>query len=527
MDLLLLHVPKFNNYYKPIGSFSFIELPPIGLLGLAHFISTHQCSTKVIHLGVERQLAGSIDMEKIIADHQPAIIGLDLHWHFQSFDVIEIARTIKSIHPEIAVVAGGFTASFFAEEILRDFNCIDFLIRGDAEIPLLELIKHHRSDRLYDEVPNLAFRQDGGSVKINPIAYTADREMLDSIRYTDFSLMKDYPTFVSSFSRYMSLNGVSQASQRMLFRWKRAYPLMLGRGCIYKCSFCGGSSPAQKVINNRTGVCYRSVEKVLESLEDLHRYGFEFAHVPFDPMPAHQADDFYIPFLEGIVQRRIPLPLELERYSPPSRPFVQAFRRIPASGESFVTLSLHTPIEELRRKNNLHRYSNAELETCLAMMEQEGVNSVVFFTCGLPFETPEDSQEMAEYQTYLRQKFSRVRCKSSMIEIEPCSELSQHPHHYQLVPHRTTFADYYRYHSSPSRNHFLELGYDHPGWPDHQEFSRFFCNHFCSHFRTGRIPPSACKVLCCLSGATWRTGAFKIIDGAVALRRRQGNAALS
>jgi len=519
MDLLLLHVPKFNNYYKPIGSFSFIELPPIGLLGLANFVSTHDCSTKVIHLGVERQVSGSIDLDRIIADHHPRIIGLDLHWHFQSFDVVEIARKIKSAHPEIAVVAGGFTASFFADEILRDFSCIDFIIRGDAEIPLLELAKHHRSDQVYDEVPNLAFRRDG-IVKTNPIDYVANREMLDSICYTDFSLMKDYPTFVSSFSRYMCLNGLSQASQRMLFHWKRAYPLMLGRGCIYKCSFCGGSSPAQKIINNRTGVCYRSVEKVLESLEDLYRYGFEFAHVPFDPMPPKEADDFYLPFLEGIAQRRIPLPLELERYSLPSRAFVQAFHAIPGSDESFVTLSLHTPVEDLRRRNGLYRYNNAELETCLAMMEEEGVNSVVFFTCGLPFETHEDSQEMADYQTHLRKKFSRVRCKSSMIEIEPCSELSQHPGHYRLVPHRATFADYYRYHSSPLRNHFLELGYDRIGCPEHEEFSRFFCDHFCSHFRTGRVPPSACNALCSLSGILWRAGVIKLFDRAAALGQR-------
>lgn len=156
MDLLLLHVPKFKNYYKPLGNFSFIELPPIGLLGLADFVRKRNHTTEVIHLGVEQQVEGSIDLDKTIRDTNPAIIGLDLHWHFQSFDVIEVAKKIKATHPDIAVVLGGFTASFFAKDILRDHDCVDFVIRGDAEVPLLELIRHHLSDGIYNDVPNLA-----------------------------------------------------------------------------------------------------------------------------------------------------------------------------------------------------------------------------------------------------------------------------------------------------------------------------------------------------------------------------------
>ena len=38
---------------------------------------------------------------------------------------------------------------------------------------------------------------------LNPTTYVADSAMLDSICFTDFTLMKDYPCFVESFSRYM------------------------------------------------------------------------------------------------------------------------------------------------------------------------------------------------------------------------------------------------------------------------------------------------------------------------------------
>lgn len=513
MDLLFLHVPKFNNYYKPIGRFSFIELPPIGLLGLADLVHRSGYSTKVVHLGVERQRAGRVDVEQIIATHNPAMIGLDLHWHFQAFDVIETAKAIKKNHPEIAVLLGGFTASLFAEEILRSFDCVDFIIRGDAEVPMLELLRHYSSDHDYRGVPNLAYRN--GSVTLNPISYVADQEMIESLCYTNFSLMQDYKIFVDSFSRYMSLNDLSPETQRVLLHWKKSYPVMVGRGCMYECSYCGGAKSAQRAINNRNSVIVRSVEGVLGSLQDLQRHGFEFANIPFDAMPPAQADEFYVPLFKGVAERNIALGMEVERYSLPSAEFLHAFRGMPKSNESFVTLTVHCHNEELRRRNRLFRFSNEELETALGLMGQHGVKCMLFFTSGLPFETAADMIATARYQQDLQKRFQLLQCKNSMIEIEPCSGIARESEHFQVIPHRTTFADYYRYHSQPAKNHFLELGYDRIGSPNQQQAEQFFCKHFCSHFRTGRIPPALNKSLCTAFSAVRRTGALAIFDHAV------------
>src|SRR5208337_2931905 len=220
------------NYYKPIGQYSFVLYPPMGLLGLADYLTKNHYTAKIIHLGVEEHQSGSIDFDKIIAENQPAIVGLDLHWHFQSYDVIEVARKIKLAHPEVAILLGGFTASMFADEILKDFPCVDFVIRGDAEIPLLQLVRHFESDKTYSEVPNIAYRQDS-CVVLNPTTFVADSAMLDSMCFTDFTLMKDYPCFVKSFSRYLKIPGLSEPFQRLLFGGCKRFPVYMGRGCIH------------------------------------------------------------------------------------------------------------------------------------------------------------------------------------------------------------------------------------------------------------------------------------------------------
>jgi radical SAM superfamily enzyme YgiQ (UPF0313 family) len=482
----------------------------MGLLGLADFLRKNRCSTRIIHLGVERYKYGKIDLDKIIADHQPAIIGLDLHWHFQSYDVIETARKIKEVCPEVAIVLGGFTASFFAEEILRSFDCVDFVVRGDAEEPLLGLVRQHRSGGEFQQVPNLAYRQ-GGKLCLNPLRYVADQSVLDSISYTDFTLMKDYPSFVNSFSQFYHLDGLSTASQRALLRWKKMYPVNLGRGCVYNCSLCGASAASQSIINNRTGACLRSVESVLSSLEDLQRFGFEATHLGLDPLPVRKADEYFLPIFEGIRRRHISLSMEVERYNLPTREFIRSFRDLPGK-DSFITLSPNSHSEEIRRKNGIYRYSNQELEECLTAMDEEGVKSALYFTCGLPFETAEDLEAMARYQKHVRRKFKRVQCKTSIVEIEPASPMSLDPHAYGVRLHRSSFADYYRYHGLPSRNLFLELGYDRIGCPGLDETANYSCRHFCSHFRTGRLRPFPCKTLCSLASVMWKVGAFRLLD---------------
>src|SRR6516162_1378784 len=152
MDVLFLHVPKFRNHYKPIGEFSFILFPPMGLLGLADYLRVNGRTTEIIHLGVERQKHGEIDLERILTECNPDIVGLDLHWHFQSFDVMEVAKRIKEIRPGVAVLLGGFTATVFAEEILKTYGCVDFVIRGESEIPILDLHTEYRSGKCYNRV---------------------------------------------------------------------------------------------------------------------------------------------------------------------------------------------------------------------------------------------------------------------------------------------------------------------------------------------------------------------------------------
>ena len=163
LDCLIIHTPKFKNYYKPVGQFMWVNYMPLGLLGIADYLDRNGINTRVLHQGVEKMNRDSWKLEESLNSSDPPVIALSLHWHYQAHDVMETCKTIRKLLPNSYIVLGGSTASFFHDEIVRDFDCVDAVIRGDAEVPLLEIVKKVKEGkRDLSGVPNLTWRANKG-----------------------------------------------------------------------------------------------------------------------------------------------------------------------------------------------------------------------------------------------------------------------------------------------------------------------------------------------------------------------------
>jgi radical SAM superfamily enzyme YgiQ (UPF0313 family) len=201
MKTLLLHIPKFNNYYKPIGDFIWLNYMPMGLLAIADLVHRNGHEVEVVHLGVEWVRNRGFQVDDLMRG-KPDIkaVGMALHWHYQAFDVMEAARRIRKIRKDIFIFLGGDTASFFHDEILRDYPMIDAVIRGHGEKPLLGLLEALRDNRGLGKVPNISWR-DGDRIRKNRMEYVGDPEIISALNYTNFSLLRHSETYV----RYVGL----------------------------------------------------------------------------------------------------------------------------------------------------------------------------------------------------------------------------------------------------------------------------------------------------------------------------------
>jgi radical SAM superfamily enzyme YgiQ (UPF0313 family) len=148
---------------------------------------------------------------------------------------LRIAAEIKRARPKCVVVLGGPQASVVDVSTMRAFPWIDVVVRGEAEQSLPELVETLAGRGSLASVPGITFRShEDGAVVRNPDApLILD---LDTLPFPAFHLFPD----------------VGHC---------RHFPLELGRGCPFSCTFCSTNdffrrrfrlkSPAQMISDMR------------------------------------------------------------------------------------------------------------------------------------------------------------------------------------------------------------------------------------------------------------------------------------
>lgn len=124
--------------------------------------------------------------------------------------LLALAREIKKLHPEIRIILGGPQVLHGSEEILRDNPFVDFIVRGDGEAALRDLVRHHMySEGALGDIDGISYRHEGGT------ASTPHRAPLP---------LEKIP------SPY--LEGLIDIKQGYV------YPIEGSRGCLFKCAYC-------------------------------------------------------------------------------------------------------------------------------------------------------------------------------------------------------------------------------------------------------------------------------------------------
>ncbi len=464
MDCLFVHVPKFKNYYRPIGEYTFINYMPMGVLALADLLACEGYETEVLHLGVEWIVDGGFALIDYIAEKKPRIVAFSLHWHPQSYEVLEQARIVKEAFPEVFILLGGLTASFYHREIMERFPWVDAVIRGEGEVPLLQLMEAVTNGGRLETIPNLTWRQ-GGRVKENPLAYCATQAILDGLRFTNFPLLKNYRTYIDWVLMPFFVKGVSKERNRLFFSLKTPiFDLMVGRGCPVNCTWCGGGKNAQRLIAGRRQVIFRDRERVLDSIREALRWGYETMHVCFDPYP--HRPDYYLRLFSRIREEKLKVEFFFESFGLPTRAFIDAFAQT-FGPRSLVAISPESGVEEVRRRNKGYAYTNQELWDCLTYTREKGVRVDLFFGLGLPYEREKDLAETARMIARIRSEFPNVQgIRTFTIEMEPGAPWYLRPERFGVKTDLRSFSDFYAYHKEAAEG-FSAFGYHIPGYfPD-------------------------------------------------------------
>jgi len=427
--ILFIHLPKEQE--------PFIRFIPLGLIPLANLLKK-QHKVEILNYFLEKKLNNNFNLIGYIKKNNFKIICFDLQWHYQTTKVIDTAKEIKEEIKNIKIIIGGQTASFFYKDIIK-FPFVDFVIRGEAELPLVELIKNINSRKKdFYNIPNIVWKK-GNKVIENDFSYYADEGILNKLDFTDLTILKNREEYL--------LLGLekNKANNKWLFFYNP------GRGCNVNCSFCSGSRDSQKMISSREKVIFVNQEKVIKELKKLSKKGLGVWYVSFDP----SSYDYYLELFKKIRKNKIKIRCKFECWKLPTKEFIDEFVKTFVKGSEIV-ISPESGSEKVRAKNKGFYYTNKALIETLNYLRNKKINTVLYFTAGLPFETLDDFTETLKLVNFLK-TYKNIFIYAVPIEIEPASPMFLNPKKYGIKLKRKTFDDFYKAHKKRSM-----LGYETP-----------------------------------------------------------------
>jgi B12-binding domain/radical SAM domain protein len=373
---------------------------PIGFTTIAEYLERHGLSTRIINLAVRMLNEPGFDVEKAIQKLSPAAFGIDLHWLPHAHGSIEVARIVKRLHPNRPVIFGGFSSTYFHQELIR-YPAVDFVMRGDStEQPMLAWMQYIRGGgsahpapgsaeaRRLAQIPNLVWKDADGAVTANPIGCIP--ENLDDV-------LLDYSNVLKSVVRHRDL-----ANYIPFKAWMR-YPItaaLTARGCRYNCVTCGGSACAFRSLHGRSQPAYRKPEDLAA---DIRRIG-EFSQGPvFVLGDIRQPGDAYAErFLEAIAGYQKPVFLELFDATPPD-----FFKKVARALPNFtVEISMESHDEAVRRDFG-RPYTTAAIEASIQDALDAGCQRLdLFFMVGLKGQTYESVMGTVEYSRKMLSRYA-------------------------------------------------------------------------------------------------------------------------
>ena len=151
-DLVFLHAPSVYDFrkhsilYGPVSdlvpSTPVFEMYPIGFTTMAEYLERNGLRVRIVNLAVRMLNDENFDPEALVKALNPAAFGIDLHWLPHAHGALAVAEMVKRHHPDTPIIFGGFSSTYFHEELIR-YPFVDYVIRGDsAEEPLRQLMAH-------------------------------------------------------------------------------------------------------------------------------------------------------------------------------------------------------------------------------------------------------------------------------------------------------------------------------------------------------------------------------------------------
>lgn len=249
-------------------------MPPLGLLSIAGPLIDAKYNVELLDADYSNLTIDEISRKVITI--QPNIILMGHSGSTSAQPIINtLSKKFKEIFKDIKIIIGGVFPTYHYKEILEENNAIDFVVRGEGEQVVLDLINAVYNNLNLEDVNGIAFNKNNNIIETNP-AITIQN--LDNYRIA-WELMNGY--------------------DYTYWGKKKAVVIQFSRGCPYPCTYCGQSLFWKKWRN-------RDPQKLADEIEMLHnKYGIEAVNFA-DENPSSNEKEWRR-FLEILIEKKLNL----------------------------------------------------------------------------------------------------------------------------------------------------------------------------------------------------------------------------
>lgn len=224
---------------------------PVGIGYLMAVMKKQGVESYLVDEQIEENIEQAIDnyLAKITP---PYIIGFSVVTAAYQNAII-LAQKLKIKYPNCKIIFGGIHPTAMPEEVLSN-ECVDYVIRGEAEHILPELYNAIKYSSSYDEILSISFRKENNLIHNKRANGIEDLDSLPPFPYEVFSNEKYDMGFIMS-----------------------------SRGCPHDCTFCSNK------INSLRRFRYRSSDDVVNELIMLNeKYNRKYVYFLDDNLLANK-----------------------------------------------------------------------------------------------------------------------------------------------------------------------------------------------------------------------------------------------
>ncbi len=321
------------------------------------------------------------EMRKKVSDFKPDIVGITV-WTTFIASVFKVASICKEYDKSLPVIMGGPHITIKHDEMIKICPDVDFLVRGEGEETILELVNvlqeyvnTKRKDNLSNDlsrIKGLSYRDNNKIINNPPRPFI---ENIDSLPYPARELLCNKNTYSSED---MGL-------------------LMTSRGCPYNCFYCATSIWQRKVR-------YRSIDNVINEIKlVIDKYNTQQFTFKDDSFTVNRQR--VMEFCDKLKEENLDISWDCNtRVDLIDEELLKTMK---SAGCNSIKAGIETGCDRLLKLIN-KKTTLTQARKAAKLIRKVGIHWTGYFMMGLPSETKQETYQTLKFMRELKPDFASL-----------------------------------------------------------------------------------------------------------------------